>query len=122
MPNRFVRDNAQDARAVRDICELLKAKNRCLYYRNIEEKKSQCSQVQQHIVSQPRSASEILTVCRNKGFCPYELTKTCLADVNVLALSYLYVLEPAIRTAFLKNLDVPLDKTILIVDEAHNLP
>jgi DNA excision repair protein ERCC-2 len=40
----------------------------------------------------------------------------------VIALSYLYVFEPAIRTAFLKNLDVPLDKTILIVDEAHNLP
>lgn len=85
-----------------------------LYYRNIEEKKSQYSQVQQHIVSQPHSASEILTVCRNKGFRPYELTKTCLADVNVIALSYLYVFEPTIRTAFLKNLDFPLEKTILI--------
>lgn len=85
-----------------------------LYYRNIEEKKSQYSQVQQHTVSQPHSASEILTVFRNKGFRPYELTKTCLADVNVIALSYFYVFEPTIRTAFLKNLDFPLEKTILI--------
>jgi Rad3-related DNA helicase len=40
----------------------------------------------------------------------------------VIALSYLYVFEPTIRTTFLKSPDVPLDKTILIVDEAHNLP
>lgn len=120
--NRFVKDNAQDARAVMEICELLKTKNRCLYYRNIEEKKSQCSQLQQRILSQPHSASEILRACQNKGFCPYELTKTCLTDVNVIALSYLYIFEPTIRNAFLKNLDLPLSKTILIIDEAHNLP
>ena len=120
--NRFVRDNAQDARAVMEICELLKTKNRCPYYRNIQEKKNQYSQVQQRIVSQPNSASEILRACKNKGFCPYELTKACLADVNVIALSYLYIFEPTIRNAFLKNLDSPLSKTILIIDEAHNLP
>ncbi|MGD0977778.1 MAG: hypothetical protein ABR962_01415 [Candidatus Bathyarchaeia archaeon] len=33
-----------------------------------------------------------------------------------------HVFEPTIRTAFLKSLDAPLSKTILIIDEAHNLP
>jgi DNA excision repair protein ERCC-2 len=40
----------------------------------------------------------------------------------VVALSYLYVFDPVIRTAFLKNLESELQKIILIVDEAHNLP
>ena len=120
--NHFVRSNAQDARAVMEMCELLKSKNRCTYYRNIEEKKSQFSQVQQSITFRPCAASEIHRICRSKGFCPYELVKVSLADVKVIALSYLYVFDPLIRNAFLKSLNTPLDKTILIIDEAHNLP
>jgi DNA excision repair protein ERCC-2 len=54
--------------------------------------------------------------------CPYELVKAALSDIKVVALSYLYVFDPVIRNAFLKNLDSQLQKTILIVDEAHNLP
>ena len=120
--NHFVRRNAQDARAVMEICELLKAKNRCPYYRKIEEKRRQYLETQQRIAFQPYNASEIQKICRSKGFCPYELVKDSLEDVRVVALSYLYVFDPVIRTAFLKNLDVSLRKTILIIDEAHNLP
>jgi DNA excision repair protein ERCC-2 len=120
--NHFVRKNAQDARAVMEICELLKAKNRCPYYRRIEEKRRQYLETQQRITFQPYNASEIQRICRTKGFCPYELAKDSLEDVRVTALSYLYVFDPVIRTAFLNNLGVPLSKTILIIDEAHNLP
>lgn len=120
--NHFVRRNAQDARAVMEICELLKAKNRCTYYRRIEEKRRQYLETQQRITFQPYNASEIQKICRSRGFCPYELLKDSLEDVRVIALSYLYVFDPVIRIAFLKNLDVPLRKTILIIDEAHNLP
>jgi len=120
--NRFVKSNAQDTRAVMEICELLKAKNRCPYFRSIEEKKRHYLEVQQRITFLPHSASEIQRICRSKGFCPYELVKDSLEDVNVVALSYLYVFDPIIRTAFLRNLDIPLSRTILIIDEAHNLP
>jgi DNA excision repair protein ERCC-2 len=120
--HRFVRKNARDARAVMEICEMLKAKKRCRYYRNIEEKESQYLGVKKRISIHPCTAAEIQVICQRKGFCPYELVKTLLADINVVALSYLYVFDPAIRTAFLKSLDLPLKKAILIVDEAHNLP
>ncbi len=120
--NHFVRTNARDARAVMEICELLKAKNRCPYYRTIQEKKREYFETQERITFQPHTASEIQRTCRNKGFCPYELVKDSLEEVNVIALSYLYIFDPVIRTAFLKNLDTALGKTILIIDEAHNLP
>jgi DNA excision repair protein ERCC-2 len=120
--NRFVRTNARDARAVMEICELLKTKNRCPYYRTIHEKKRQYLETQQRITFQPHTASEIQRSCRSKGFCPYELVKGALEEVNLIALSYLYVFDPVIRTAFLKNLDTALGKTILVIDEAHNLP
>jgi len=67
-------------------------------------------------------ASEILRICKKKEVCPYELVKGAVPDAKVIALSYLYVFDPGIRTAFLKNLETELQKIILVVDEAHNLP
>ena len=79
-------------------------------------------QLQQQVASRPYMGSEIQRICKKKEVCPYELVKAGLSDVKVIALSYLYVFDPVIRTAFLKNLETELQKIILIVDEAHNLP
>ena len=111
-----------DTRAVMEICELLKSRGRCKYYRKIEERQREYSELQRQISTRPCTASELQTVCRRTGFCPYELSKSALPDVRVIALSYLYVFDPVIRTAFLSNLETPLSRIILIVDEAHNLP
>jgi DNA excision repair protein ERCC-2 len=120
--NNFAAKNAVDAKSLMEVCELLKAKGRCPYHKNPEEQTYEYLQLQQQIAARPYKASEIQAVCRRRGVCPYELVKAALADVKVVALSYLYVFDPVIRTAFLKNLDSQLQKTILIVDEAHNLP
>jgi len=57
-----------------------------------------------------------------EGFCPYELAKRLLGEVDVAALSYMYVFDPVIRNAFMKSLERSLNEVILVVDEAHNLP
>ncbi|MCW4008731.1 MAG: ATP-dependent DNA helicase [Candidatus Bathyarchaeota archaeon] len=120
--NTFAAKNASDARSLMEICELLKAKDRCPYHRAPEDQTYEYLQLQHHIATHPCKASEIQRICRKKGICPYELVKASLPDVTVIALSYLYVFDPVIRAAFFKNLDSQLQKTILIVDEAHNLP
>lgn len=120
--NTFAAKNASDARSLMEICELLKAKDRCPYHRAPEDQTYEYLQLQHYIATHPCKASEIQRSCRKKGICPYELVKTSLPDVTVIALSYLYVFDPVIRAAFFKNLDSQLQKTILIVDEAHNLP
>jgi DNA excision repair protein ERCC-2 len=120
--NSFAAKRAFDAKSLMEVCELLKAKGRCPYHRTPEEQTYEYLQLQQQIAMRPYKASEIQKICRKKGVCPYELVKAALSDIKVVALSYLYVFDPVIRTAFLKNLDSQLQKTILIVDEAHNLP
>lgn len=120
--NHLVTRYAVDTRAFMEICELLRAKKRCPYYQNIEEKESEYSILQQQITTKPQKASEILKICRKRGFCPYELAKSALPDVTVIALSYLYVFDPVLRHVFLKSLNTRPDKIILIIDEAHNLP
>ena len=120
--NEFASRHTFDAKSLMEVCELLKAKDKCPFYRNMEEETDEFLQVQQQITSRPHKASEIQKICRRKGLCPYELVKASLPDVNVIALSYLYVFDPVIRASFFKNLDSHMQKVILIVDEAHNLP
>jgi DNA excision repair protein ERCC-2 len=120
--NEFASRRNFDAKSLMEVCEMLKSKDKCPFYTNMEDNTEDFLQVQQQITSRPCKASEIQKICRKKALCPYELVKASLSDVNVIALSYLYVFDPVIRTSFLKNLDVHFDKVILIVDEAHNLP
>jgi DNA excision repair protein ERCC-2 len=121
-PNTFVAKHTFDARSLSEVCELLKTKDRCPFYTNMEEQTEDFLQVKEQVTSRPHKASEIQRICRKKRLCPYELVKASLPDVNVIAMSYLYVFDPAIRAHFLKNLDSHFQKVILIVDEAHNLP
>jgi DNA excision repair protein ERCC-2 len=120
--NTFTSRGNFDAKSLMEACELLKARGRCPYYKNADEQTYEYLQLQQQIATRPYKASEIQRVCRKREVCPYELAKASLSDIKVIALSYLYVFDPVIRAAFLKNLDTPLQKIILIVDEAHNLP
>lgn len=121
-PNTFVTRHDLDAKAVMEVCEMLKAKGRCPYYRALKERTDEYLDLQHYVTVRPYKSSEIQKICRRKGFCPYELVKATLANMNVIALSYLYVFDPEIRGIFLKNLETPLSKIILVIDEAHNLP
>ncbi|MCW3995364.1 MAG: DNA repair helicase [Candidatus Bathyarchaeota archaeon] len=120
--NAFAARGAFDSKSLMEVCELLKAKGRCPYYVNVDERTYDYLQLQKQVAARPYTASEIMRVCKKREVCPYELIKGAVSDAKVLALSYLYVFDPQIRTAFLKNLETELGKIILIVDEAHNLP
>ncbi len=120
--NKFEPREKYDSKSLSEICELMKTKGQCPYFKNAGEQTYDYLQLQQQIATRPYKSSEIMSVCKKKRLCPYELVKSCISDVNVVALSYLYVFDPDIRTAFLKNFGTQLQKIILIVDEAHNLP
>jgi len=120
--NVFAQRGAFDSKSLMEVCELLKAKGRCPYYVSVDERTYDYLVLQQQVSTKPYMASEIIQVCKKKQVCPYELVKSALSEAKVIALSYLYVFDPQIRTAFLKNLETEPGKIILIVDEAHNLP
>jgi DNA excision repair protein ERCC-2 len=120
--NSLVTRHDLDARAVMEVCEMLKAQDRCPYFQDIDDRAGEFSETRQQILLHPHTAPEIQRICRKRNLCPYELVKSSLTDINVVALSYLYVFDPVIRNLFLKTLETPLSKIILIIDEAHNLP
>ena len=114
--------SSTDARSAMEICELLKREGKCPLYENIDRDTGRFMEIVSHVSSSIYSATEIREICRAEGFCPYEVVKSVLSEVDVIALSYLYIFDPAIRGVFLKHLERPLDSVLLIVDEAHNLP
>jgi DNA excision repair protein ERCC-2 len=118
----LISGHAADATSAMEICEALKSREQCGYFANIEKKEDRFNEVKEHVATHVYKASEIQGICRSEGFCPYELVKQALNSVNVAALSYMYVFDPGIRRHFLKSLNKSLEKVILIVDEAHNLP
>jgi len=61
-------------------------------------------------------------MCEDAGVCPYELMKLILPYADVIAVPYPFVFMPMVLDRFVEWMGVPLSRTILIVDEAHNLP
>ena len=73
-------------------------------------------------------SSEILTAqefakqAEEANICPYELNKLMLKEAQVVIVPYVYFFEEFIRKYMLGWMGTSIDKIILIVDEAHNLP
>lgn len=114
--------HASDAQAAMEICDQLKQRDLCPFYENLDRKAERCGEIQLAFESKPFTATEILEICKREEFCPYELAKLCLGQVDVVALSYIYALDPIIRRSFFKYLNKPLNEFILILDEAHHHP
>ncbi|MEM2990575.1 MAG: helicase C-terminal domain-containing protein [Halobacteria archaeon] len=120
--NPLITRHAPDARAAMEICEQLRERERCRFKISMDQNIDKCVELQKLIESRPFMASEIYELCKIERFCPYELVKLVIGNVDVVALSYMYLFDPVIRNSFLKYVSKSLGQIILILDEAHNVP
>jgi len=111
-----------DHRTLSEICEELKRSGRCIYYENIFLKRDQFTSLLEQLTKEPKTALEIVEIGKKFEICPYELARSALRAVQVVAASYLHVFDRSIRESFLSGLGVGLSSLVLILDEAHNLP
>ncbi len=65
---------------------------------------------------------EFTRMCEDADICPYEMMKPILPFADVIAVPYPFVFMPMVLSRFIEWIGVPLSQTIMIVDEAHNLP
>lgn len=56
------------------------------------------------------------------GVCPYALTKSCLPFAEIWIGDMNYIFSPESRAVFLEAQGFDSERTLLVVDEAHNLP
>ena len=72
--------------------------------------------------NQARDLDTLRAAGRDARICPYEITRAALAFNDVWIGDYNYVFAPRNRTLFYEQPGFVAARTLLIVDEAHNLP
>lgn len=72
--------------------------------------------------AQPHDLDTLRAAGREARICPYEITRTALAFNDVWIGDFNYVFSPDNRTLFFNQPGFDPADTLLVIDEAHNLP
>ena len=70
---------------------------------------------------QTRHVEDLVKVCSNYNVCPHKAALSAGKEADVIICDYNYIFSD-IRERIFELLDITLEDTIVIVDEAHNLP
>ncbi len=113
-----------NSREFNQFCRKLKKDERCTYYNRV--RKGKLSEKAARLVCEIKKGSfhseEIADKCAEYEMCPYEICVEVGKDANIIVCDYFHIFSPKVRKAFLSKLKKNLDNSILVVDEAHNLP
>ena len=79
-------------------------------------------EVRDFILQFPRHVEEIIEKSRTWGVCPWSTCRSAVKDCDILVCDYNHVFSEVVRESSLSAMNINLGQSILIVDEAHNLP
>lgn len=85
-------------------------------------KSSGREEVRDFILQFPRHVEEIIEKSRTWGVCPWSTCRSAVKDCDILVCDYNHVFSEVVRESSLSAMNISLGQSILIVDEAHNLP
>ncbi|OYT27211.1 MAG: hypothetical protein B6U97_02160 [Candidatus Altiarchaeales archaeon ex4484_96] len=112
------------SREFNQFCRKLKRDERCTYYNNVRAGKlsQKAAKLVNEIKKNPSHSEDISRLCEKHRMCPYEICTEVGKDANIIVCDYFHIFSPGVRKAFLSKLNKRLNNSLLIVDEAHNLP
>ncbi len=108
-----------------EFCKKLREEGSCEFYSNCRsggKLSVRAKQTLSTLNSGIYHIEQILDICRKEKLCPYEIVLMLASKSHVVIADYYYVFHPKISEMFLGRADKELGKSIVIVDEAHNLP
>ncbi len=95
----------------------------CSYLKDMEERWATSGLARFYrLQNHARDLDTLRNAGRDAGICPYEITRTALAFNDVWIGDYNYVFAPQNRGLFYDQPGFNPARTLLILDEAHNLP
>ena len=93
---------------------------RCPYYaKALEEDTARWAAAIRESAPDPE---EFSAMCESEGICPYEFRKLLLPMADIIAAPYPFVFVPGALMSLESWMGIPLGETVIIADEAHNLP
>ncbi len=118
--------NVLHTREFMEYCKALREDGKCSFYFNLKKddelsfnSKAAISELKQE---SPATTRDLLSISEKHNVCPYEVSIYLGKESKIIVADYYYLFHPKIRESFLKKIDKDLSKSIIIVDEAHNLP
>ncbi len=108
-----------------DFCKNLRKNKECELYLNSFQKAEHSKQAKDFakkiIENGPANVEKIVELTKNK-FCTYEISILLAKEARVFVGDYFHVFDPSIQKHLFQRIGKELSKTILVIDEAHNLP
>ncbi len=69
-----------------------------------------------------KTYSELISMAEKEHSCPYEIMIKLASGSKFIIADYFHILIPQIRATFFTKTKKKIEKSIIIIDEAHNLP
>ena len=92
----------------------------CKYYQNLLE--NDIDSIIQMVMYDMPDPEELQRRCRSVGICPYEVAKAAIPYTDIIAVPYVFIVNDRIVNHLLDWMGVRIEDTVIVVDEAHNLP
>lgn len=107
-----------------EYCRKLRDDKKCSYYENLKTSNSLSMDAKLAVDEALKTpdSSRLKVIGQERHVCPYEIGVLAAQKARVIVTDYFYLFNPGIRDVFLSKLGKDLESSIIIVDEAHNLP
>ena len=107
------------------MCEVVDVRtSRCLCEQGSSESSRTRSKenLRSFLLREPRHVHETVQAAKTSGICAWQLCRNTVKDCDVLVCDYNYLFNERVRENSLSAMGISLQDSIIIIDEAHNLP
>ncbi|MGB9577040.1 MAG: ATP-dependent DNA helicase [Candidatus Norongarragalinales archaeon] len=101
-------------------CRARSKARKCVYYAKSRDE-SACREAVLRLQGKA-SREQLLAECAKQGLCAYEAAVRIARSARLVIADYYQLFAPGIKEKFLRGTGKNLSQSIIIVDEAHNLP
>lgn len=120
--NRTIKKLKGSPSDIMKVCSDMRKNRTCNYFNNMIKHKARMTRDLDRLAKTSIEAQDIIQFCKSQNYCPYFFTKLMMSEVRVIVCNYQWIFNPKIRETFLEGAEIELDRSILIMDECHNLP
>jgi DNA excision repair protein ERCC-2 len=85
-------------------------------------RQSRRDDMKEYILRSPKHVDEIIKSSNKKKICPWAAARSAVKECDILVCDYNHVFVEDVRERSLPAMNINLENSILIIDEAHNLP
>lgn len=85
-------------------------------------RQSRRDDMKEYILKNPNHVDDIIERSKNKKICAWATARSAVKDCDILVCDYNHIFVENISESSLSAMGINLENTILIIDEAHNLP